>query len=151
MSTSALPHAYPFRFVDAVLEALPQDSERRPESWKGRVKTLVSANGRASTDGAWSSTLLYGEAIAQAALLLEGGDPEIGRRGFLAGIEGFRAVRLPEAGETLDISVRLAGRFGTIVKFEGEVRSDGEILASGAVLVKEGQVSASHSHLTTHT
>ena len=52
------------------------------------------------------------EAIAQAALLLEGGDSEEARSGFLAGIEGFEAKRLPVAGETLEVSVRLAARFG---------------------------------------
>ena len=46
----------------------------------------------------WGSPLLLAEAIAQAALLLEGGDPESGRRGFLAGIEGFEARRPPRAG-----------------------------------------------------
>ena len=33
--------------------------------------------------------LLLAEAIAQSALLLEGGDPEAGRTGFLAGLDGF--------------------------------------------------------------
>src|SRR5215813_8072290 len=130
MSSSALPHAYPFRFVDSILEGLPRGSDGPAESWRGRVKTVVSANGRASIAGAWSSSLLYAEAIAQGALLLEGGDAEIGKHGFLAGIEAFQTIRPPEAGETLDISVRLAARFGAIVKFDGEIRSGEEVLAT---------------------
>lgn len=82
--------------------------------------------------------MLYVEAIAQAALLLEGGDPAIGRQGFLAGIDGFQSLRPAEAGETLDVSVELAARFGGIVKFQGEIRSGGEVLARGTVLVKKG-------------
>jgi len=34
--------------------------------------------------------------------------------------------------------VKLAARFGAMVKFEGVVRSGGETLARGAVLVRKG-------------
>jgi hypothetical protein len=86
----------------------------------------------------WGSSLLYAEAIAQAALLLEGGDPDRARSGFLAGIENFSAERTPRAGETLEISVRLAARFGAVVRFDGEVQSGAEVLARGSVLVRQG-------------
>jgi len=87
----------------------------------------------------WASPLLLVEALAQSALLLEGGDADIGRRGFLAGIEGFEAERAPRAGETLRIEVRLAGRFGAIVRFEGEVYGDRARLARGAIIVRRGE------------
>ena len=86
----------------------------------------------------WRSPLLLAEAIAQSALLLEGGDVEVGRRGFLAGIESFQAVRPPRAGEILRVDVRLTGRFGAIVKFEGEVTVAGETIARGGILVRKG-------------
>jgi hypothetical protein len=86
----------------------------------------------------WQSPLLLVEAMAQSALLLEGGDPEIGRRGFLAGIDGFEATRAPRAGETLTVEVRLAAKFGAIVRFEGEVTADGERIARGGILVRKG-------------
>jgi hypothetical protein len=89
---------------------------------------------------AWQSPLLYAEAIAQAALLLEGGDADLARAGFLAGLEDFVAERLPLAGETLDISVRLAAHFGAIFRFDGEVRSGEELVARGSVLVRKGGV-----------
>ncbi len=129
----ALPHAYPFRFVDTVTAAPDGTS-----SWSGRVRARVSSNGRAAMGEGWQSPLLYAEAIAQAALLLRAGDAEKARSGFLAGIEGFSAERSPIAGETLDVSVRLAGRFGLVVRFDGEVKSAGETLARGSVLVREG-------------
>ncbi|HEV8232764.1 MAG TPA: hypothetical protein VGQ75_10495 [Thermoanaerobaculia bacterium] len=131
-AVSNLPHVYPFRFVDTVLSPAGADFS------EGRVLARVSADARASTGGAWASPVLLAEAIAQAALLLEGGDPETGRRGFLAGIESFEIRRTPEAGETLTIDVRLAARFGAIVKFEGEVRSGSDTVASGAILVRRG-------------
>jgi 3-hydroxymyristoyl/3-hydroxydecanoyl-(acyl carrier protein) dehydratase len=132
MPTAALPHSYPFRFVDCVTEAPGAAFS------DGRVRVRVSANGRAAMGEGWGIPILLAEAIAQAALLLEGGDPERTRTGFLAGIENFSAERPPRAGETLDIAVRLAARFGAVVRFDGEVLSGSEVLARGSVLVREG-------------
>ena len=127
-----LPHSYPFRLVEEISE--PSDAGFS----RGSVRAGVSANGRAAMGVAWASPFLLAEAIAQSALLLEGGDPETGRTGFLAGIDGFEASRAPLAGETLEIRVRLAARFGSIVKFEGEVLSGTEPLARGSILVRRG-------------
>jgi 3-hydroxymyristoyl/3-hydroxydecanoyl-(acyl carrier protein) dehydratase len=128
-----LPHAYPFRLVDTVLE------ERNADFSRGRVRVSVTANARTAMGERWASPILLAEAIAQAALLLEGGDPEAGRRGFLAGLEGFVAKRAPRAGETLCVDVRLSARFGAIVRFDGEVTSAGEEIARGGVLVRKGE------------
>lgn len=136
MAEDGLPHVYPFRFVDTVLRA------RNADFSEGTVGVRISANGRACMGEAWASPLLLAEAIAQAALLLEGGDPEIGRRGYLAGIEGFEAKRAPRAGETLEIDVRLAARFGAVAKFEGEVRSPEGMIARGGILVRKGETPA---------
>ena len=136
MPTADLPHAYPFRFVDVVTE--PPDGAFR----RGRVRARVSANGRAAAGETWGSPILFAEAIAQAALLLRRGDPERDREGFLAGIEAFTAERPPRAGETLDVDVRLAARFGAVLRFDGEVRSADEVLARGSVLVREAQAPA---------
>ncbi len=139
MPTAALPHTYPFRFVDTISE------ERNSDFSRGAVRARVSSNARAVMGASWGSSLFYAEAIAQAALLLEGGDPESARAGFLAGIEGFTTERLPLAGETLDISVRLAAKFGAVVRFDGEVRSGDEILARGSILVRRGGAAAKAS------
>lgn len=130
MPADALPHAYPFRIVDAAV------SRPDPPGSRGRVSVRVSSNARVAMGERWHSPLLYVEAIAQAALLLAGGDPERGRRGFLAGIDGFTFTRLPEAGDSLDVDVALTGRFGPAVKFEGEVLSGGETVAKAAVFVR---------------
>jgi 3-hydroxymyristoyl/3-hydroxydecanoyl-(acyl carrier protein) dehydratase len=132
MASDALPHVYPFRLVDTVLRA------RNADFSAGTVGVRVSANGRAAMGEGWVSPALLAEAIAQAALLLEGGDPEIGRGGYLAGIESLEAKRAPRAGETLEIDLRLASRFGAIVKFEGVVRSGEETIARGGILVRKG-------------
>ena len=127
-----LPHGYPFRFVETVVEPRNADFSR------GTVRLAVSGNGRGTAGEAWGSPLLLAEAIAQSALLLEGGDPEVGRTGFLAGIDGFESSRSPRAGETLEVRIRLAARFGQIVKFDGEVFSGSEPVAKGSVLVRRG-------------
>ena len=128
-----LPHAYPFRFVNTVLHPAG------PDFADGIVSAAVTRGDRAALGESWRSPVVLAEAMAQAALLLEGGDPEVGRRGFLAGIEGFQVVRMPEAGETLDVGVRLAARFGAVVKFDAEIRSGSETIARGAILVRRGE------------
>jgi hypothetical protein len=133
MSTAALPHAYPFRFVDTILQ------EPDAAFAGGRVRARISANGRGSMGGGWRSPLLLAELIAQAALLLERGDPEAGRNGYLAGLDALEMTRAPEAGETLEVEVRLTGSFGPVFRFDGRVRSGDEVLATGGVLVKKGR------------
>ena len=127
-----LPHAYPFRFVETVVSA------DEPRGTRGTVTARVTTNGRATSGEAWASPVLLVEAVAQAALALQRGDEDATRRGFLAGIDGFEVTRPPLAGDSLEIDVRLAARFGAIVRFEGIVRCGGERIASGAVLVREG-------------
>ena len=140
MSAAAFPHAYPFRFVDTVAEGATSGGElTAPPGFQGRVRIRVTANARAAMGEGWQSPLLYPEAIAQAALLLEGADAEAGRRGYLAGIQELSIERAPRAGETLEISVRLHGRFGAMHRFDGEVRAGEELLARGSVLVRQGE------------
>lgn len=133
-----LPHGYPFRFVDAIV------LEKNADFTQGTVSIAAAGNARASMGRPWPSPLLLAEAIAQAALLLEGGDADLGRRGFLTGLDGVELSRAPEPGETLLVDVRLAGRFGAMVKFEGVVQSSDrrETLAKGAVLVRKGDAGA---------
>jgi len=133
MTTAAFPHAYPFRFVDTVAQ--------KPDAafQGGRVRIRVTGNARAAMGESWRSPLLLAEAIAQAALLLEGGDADTGRRGYLAGIQEMTLERAPRAGETLEITVRLHASFGPVFRFDGEVRGEEGVLARGSVLVRKGE------------
>ncbi len=138
MTADAFPHAYPFRFVDRVSQAADAEFSG------GQVRIRVTANARVSMGEGWQSPLLFPEAIAQAALLLEGGSgsAEAKRHGYLAGIQELSIERAPFAGETLEVSVRLARRWGPLHRFDGEVRSGAEVLARGSVLVHKGQAPA---------
>lgn len=126
-----LPHAYPFRFVERTVE------KRGPA--EGRVRALVTANGRRTQAGEALPPLTLVEVVAQAALLLEGGDPGIGRSGFLAGVSDFTFEGAPRSGDLLEVDVRVAGVFGPVVRFEGTVTDgEGRRVCTGAVTVKKG-------------
>ncbi len=133
----ALPHVYPFRFADRVL------TRTGPAS--GRVRAVLTANQRRmETSGLPPLTLL--ELMAQAALLLQGGDAELGKTGFLAGFSDFEVARVPEPGDVLDVDVRMAARLGPVVKFEGRVSDDGgRLVATGALTVRTGTEAGSPS------
>jgi len=125
-----LPHAFPFRFADRVIE--------RTGPAQGRVRATVTADAAAVRATGFPAAALA-ELVAQSALLLAGGDPALSRKGFLAGLSDFSVERLPEPGDVLLVDVALAGRLGDAVKFEGVV-TDGEggAVARGAVTVKQG-------------
>jgi hypothetical protein len=118
--------------VDAVT------SQSEGAAFGGSVSASLTANARGVMGAEWGSPLFLAEALAQAALLLQGGDIDAGRKGFLAGIDGFEISRRPQAGERLEVFVRMAARFGAVVKFDGEVRSGPETVARGSILVREG-------------
>ena len=131
MTYTELPHGFPFRFADTVVA-----STGRAE---GRVRASVTAAADASRGGPVAPAL-FGELIAQAALLLEGGDADLGRKGFLAGISDLRVLRPAIPGDLLDVEVRVSGRFGDFVKFDGAISdAAGAEIARGSVLVRTGK------------
>jgi hypothetical protein len=131
MTFQPLPHVFPFRFADALVA-----SSGRAE---GRVRAVVTAGAHASRGGPLPATL-YGELIAQAALLLEGGDADLGRKGFLAGISDLVVTRAAAPGDVLDVDVTVAGRFGDSVKFDGRVSDASRAeVARGSIVVRQGR------------
>ena len=130
MDFQPLPHAFPFRFADGVVE--------RTGPAEGRVRATVTANAAAVRATGFPAAALA-ELVAQSALLLQGGDAALGRKGFLAGISDFSVQRLPVPGDVLTVDVAIAGRLGDVVKLEGVVTDgDGGAVARGAVTVKQG-------------
>ncbi len=131
MSFQPLPHAFPFRFADAVLE--------RTGPAVGRVRASLTSNTEALRGAGFPAAILA-ELVAQSALLLQGGDAALGKKGFLAGISDFVVARLPAAGDVLTIDVAIAGRLGDTVKFDGVVTdAEGGAVARGSVTVKHGR------------
>ena len=131
MSVAPLPHEFPFRFADVVVAA-----KGRAE---GRVRALVTANAHASRGGPFAGAL-FAELVAQAALLLEGGDAGLGRSGFLAGISDLAVAREAVPGDVLDVDVTVAGRFGDTMKFDGRIADGaGTEVARASVIVRSGR------------
>jgi hypothetical protein len=127
-----LPHAFPFRFADGVV--------LRTGPAEGRVRACVTANAQ-SVRGTGFPVAVLAELVAQSALLLQGGDAALGRKGFLAGVSDFSVERLPVAGDVLTIDVAIAGRLGDTVKFDGVILdAHGGAVARGSVTVKQGSV-----------
>jgi 3-hydroxyacyl-[acyl-carrier-protein] dehydratase len=132
MEPEPLPHVYPFRFVESVVR------QRNGRFEGGEVSANVTYGQRACTGPEWRSPFLLAEIIAQSALLLEGGDAEIGRTGFLAGLDNFVLSRPPRPGERLTIRIDLLATFGLFAKFGGTIFSAEEEIAHGEILVKRG-------------
>ncbi len=131
MTIEPLPHGYPFRFVDRTLE--------RTGPTSGRVRALVSAGGRGASGGALGGALI-GELMAQAALLLGGGDPEAGRTGFLGGFSGLSVRRPVLPGEALVVDVAVSKRLGPAVRFDATAFGEaGDVVATGSFTVRKGE------------
>jgi 3-hydroxymyristoyl/3-hydroxydecanoyl-(acyl carrier protein) dehydratase len=137
MELPPLPHVYPFRFVESVVR------ERDEHFQGGEVSASVTVGERACSGTGWQSPFLLAEMIAQSALLLEGGDAEIGKGGFLAALDNFEILRSPSPGEKLRIRVDLVATYGLFAKFAGRVSSSEEQseIARGEILVRRGAAS----------
>ncbi|HET6204189.1 MAG TPA: 3-hydroxyacyl-ACP dehydratase FabZ family protein [Planctomycetota bacterium] len=126
----ALPHRPPFRFVDEVLEVSPGE---RIEAARVFRPTEDFFRGHFPGDPLVPGVLLV-ECMAQAAGLAEA-DPGGAR---LARIEGARFLRPVRPGDRVVVSMRRAARFGPVVRYEGECRVEGSLVAEGTVTLRTG-------------
>ena len=105
------PHRFPFELVDRAADGVAAAAVTAG-SWWLRGDTPLTLP--------WVV-----EATAQAAArLLAPSTPESARLS-LAGIDEASLVRPVEAGERLELRVRLVGRVGELVRVEAELRTDG--------------------------
>lgn len=125
----ALPHGYPFRFVDRVLSREP-----------GRVRALKLLTlgepvfqghlpGRPLLPG-----VLMVEMLAQAAAYLEEG-PEPGVDYLLAQVADarFKAPAFP--GDRLELEVEQEAAFGALRRVKGRVTCEGRLLCSATLVL----------------
>ena len=109
-----LPHAFPFRFADGVVE--------RTGPAEGRVRAAVTAAAAAVwrdfPPPRWRADRAVGPAPSGRRRAEWAGS------GFLAGISDFTVQRRP-CGDRLEVDVGLAGHLGATVKFEGIVLDGG--------------------------
>lgn len=131
MSLAPLPHVFPFRFVETVRSPFTNDGA-------GSVRAVVSSDARAIRHLTFVPLPLAIEMMAQAALLLQGGDPATGRKGFLAGIGGARLLAAIRPGDELDIRVRMTARLGPVARFSASIWSGPRLVARSELSVKSG-------------
>ena len=105
------PHRFPFELVDRAADGVAAAAVTAG-SWWLRGDTPLTLP--------WLV-----EAAAQAAAHLLAPPSRESARLSLAGIDEASLVRPVEAGERLELRVRLVGRLGELVRVEGEVSADG--------------------------
>jgi len=120
-----LPHGYPFRLLEGV-------------AGDGAVRLQVSGNGALLRGAAELPALLLVEMMAQAALAAlprAAGDATGVRHGLLAGIDDLRCHIPVRPGDRLEAHAEIVGRLGPAIKARVELRRDGDLVASGNLLL----------------
>jgi 3-hydroxymyristoyl/3-hydroxydecanoyl-(acyl carrier protein) dehydratase len=136
-----LPHAYPFRLLDA---------------GPGDLRVLVAGNaaglrGRGELPSVLAIEMLAQAALVRLAAILPGPAPSAGdgvasamsgaaatagpRGGLLAGVEGVRFHTPLRAGDRLLAEVELVARLGRLLKVRCALRRDAEVVVEGELLL----------------
>ncbi len=126
-----LPHVFPFRFVETIVDPLSPGGE-------GSVRAVVSADARSTQRLSTLPIPVAVEMMAQSALLLQGGDPAVGRKGFLVGLNRVRLRGVVRPGDELEIKVKIAGRFGPMVRFSARMLRGSKVVGTADITVKTG-------------
>ena len=129
-----LPHRPPMRLLDAIVDLVPKQRACghrvvRPDDF--------FLDGHFPQEPIVPAVILV-EMIAQVGGLAAGASDEIapGAPPVRLRVAALGAFKFPGAvtpGERLVVTARVAGKFGSLYKIEGEVIADGRLVAEGSV------------------
>jgi len=127
-----LPHRFPFLLVDRILELEPN---RRIVAIKHVSRGEPHLAGRRGTAQLPVMPLvMVMEAVAQTGAVLVLSAPENrDKLAFLLGIDRVRQRHAVQAGETMEIEVRVLKLRGTVGRMSGRVRVGNRVVANGVV------------------
>ncbi|MCC1495555.1 3-hydroxyacyl-ACP dehydratase FabZ [Alcanivorax sp. 1008] len=132
-----LPHRYPFLLVDRVVEIEPGVSI---EALKNVSVNEPFFNGHFPQQPIMPGVLII-EALAQAAGVLgfvtEDRRPDDGYMYVLCGVDKARFKRQVVPGDQLHLKASYIAVKRNILKFSGEARVDGQLVASAEFMVAE--------------
>jgi 3-hydroxyacyl-[acyl-carrier-protein] dehydratase len=136
LSVDLLPHRPPMRLVEEIIELVPGVSARcrratTADDWffQGHFPDhpLVPA-------------VVLIELVAQTGGLAAGAGEAVSGRPVqlrVAAVGSFKFQASATAGAVLEATARVAGRMGALYKIEGEVTTEGRVVASGSVTLAE--------------
>lgn len=126
----ALPHAYPFRFIDRVVEVSAE---------RGEAVKLISGDEPFIAARYQGAPVMPGVLVAEAMAQLSGivlahkeGAPVMA---YLAALDGFRVTRPLRPGDTLSLEVVLEGAMGGTAKFSCKAYVDSILAAECSIVL----------------
>jgi 3-hydroxymyristoyl/3-hydroxydecanoyl-(acyl carrier protein) dehydratase len=118
-----LPHAPPFLLLDRVLELRERGGVF--------LKLVTAGDPCVGSDGVLPATLVL-EALAQGGgALLSALEGTVPGPGFLAGVDGFRALEPVRVGDALRIEVEIIRHFRGATLLQGRALAGGRLRAEG--------------------
>jgi 3-hydroxymyristoyl/3-hydroxydecanoyl-(acyl carrier protein) dehydratase len=120
-------HRFPFVMFDRC------DRIEEGASAATRLLSIDDALLEGGVGGTFTQALLV-EAMAQTAALFAESSGR-SRSGMLVGLKRVSFGAMPRAGDRLEVRAALVQKFGDLLRVQGSVHREGEVIAEGEILI----------------